>query len=445
MVIDFLYLARQIPVMDWISALQPRVVALIGTFLIFVMLMYRRKLNTLVGLPALALLVAVIAGLPFSNILTEVISEGAMRLHNPIIVIIFGATLAEIVKRSGIVEVMIKNTAEFLGDRLFLISTFLMLVIAILFSVLAGLGAIVMVGSIVFPIMISLGLSKVLAGCIFLLGLSLGGIMNLFNWALFTDVLKLSQGEILFFVLKFVPIALAISMAFIWIELKREGGSSFKLRVPELKTQAAVHPLAYLTPIIPVASLMIATFARFDFPIIAAMLAGILFGLLTAPKALGSKVQLLTRSIFEGINGVGPAIALMIGIGMLLKAVAHPTVKALLAPLFSGLMPTTGLSYVIFFTIAAPLALYRGPLNLWGMGSGIVALMKDSGALPGVAIMAALMAVGQIQGVSDPTNTYNVWIANYLGVDVNKFLKKTILYAWAMAMAGLLLAAALYF
>lgn len=445
-----------------------RLAIIIALFLISVVLMYRKKLNTLIGLPAMAILIAIAAHVPFGAILDEVISQGALRLSSPILVIIFGATLAELVKRSGIVEVLIRNTAEFLGDRTLLISIAMMLILTVLFTVLAGLGAIVMVGSIVFPILISLGMSKLLAGCIFLLAVSLGGMLNLFNWSLYTDVLKLSTHDILQYNLRYFPVALAISILFLVIELKREGGSSFKLALPLPKPKVRISSLAFLTPLIPViliflnpiAALVLfplfeklgspiggafKPFLEFEFPILGTLFLAIVWGVLTAPRSAGPKARLLTRSMFDGITSVAPAIALMIGIGMLLKSVAHPQVKAILGPALTQVIPATRLGYLAFFAALAPLALYRGPLNIWGMGSGLVVLIQETRLIPGAAIMAALISVGQIQGISDPTNTYNVWIANYLGVDVIRFLKKTIVYAWVMAAAGLLISASMYY
>jgi hypothetical protein len=52
--------------------------------------------------------------------------------------------------------------------------------------------------------------------------------------------------------------------------------------------------------------------------------------------------------------------------------------------------------------------------------------------------------VGQIQGVCDPTNTHNVWIANYVGSDVQKILRRTLGYVWAAAAVGLIVGAALF-
>lgn len=431
-----------------------RVGLIIAIFLVSIVLMYRKKMNALIGLPVMAIAIALTAGLPVTTLLTETIGEGALRLHNPIIVVIFGAALAEIVKRSGIVEVLIKNTAEFLGDRKYLVTILLMFVVAILFAVLGGLGAIVMVGSIVLPILISMGISKLNAACIFLMGLSLGGTLNLMNWSLFTEVLKLPQSDIMRYVLLFFPIALLISIAFIIFELRKEGGTSFRLQFEKnLNPEAGPSIFAFFTPVVPV--LLVFIFGvralvsgepgAFQFPIIAAMFIGILYGLLTAPKSAGPKGKLLSRSLFDGIANVGPAIALMLGIGMLLKAVSNPAVKDLLTPWAAQILPEDAFNYVLVFTIGAPLALYRGPLNIWGMGSGLVALIKDSGSIPAAAIMAALMAVGQIQGVSDPTNTHNVWVANYLGTDVVRIMKRTLLYMWATALFGLILAVFLYY
>src|SRR5262249_3146998 len=151
-------------------------------------------------------------------------------------------------------------------------------------------------------------------------------------------------------------------------------------------------------------------------------------------------INALTRSIIDGVSAVIPAVVLMIGIGMLLAAVMHPSVAGAVAPLLTQIVPTHALLYVIVFTAIAPLSLYRGPLSLWGMGSGLVALVQKATALQSSAIMGMLMSVGQIQGVCDPTNTHNIWIATYLGTDTQVLLRRTIPYVWLGVFAGLCLA-----
>jgi hypothetical protein len=202
------------------------------------------------------------------------------------------------------------------------------------------------------------------------------------------------------------------------------------------KRASGLPGLAFITPALPLLMVLV-----FQWDIISAFLVGITYGVLVTWRR--DSVNLLTRSIIEGAQSVIPAVILMMGIGMLLASVMHKTIASALAPLLTAAVPTHAVPYVIAFTLLAPLALYRGPLSLWGMGSGLVALMQKSTQLGGQAIMGMLMSVGQLQGVCDPTNTHNVWIATYLGTDTQVLLHKTVPYVWIAVVAGLTLAVCL--
>jgi hypothetical protein len=242
-----------------------------------------------------------------------------------------------------------------------------------------------------------------------------------------------------------------IMAVFLIIELKRTG-RTYGWAVLQEEKPKNISWYALLTPIIPlilvlgfaIYNLIAKPAVPFEFPIITALIIGLLYGFISTYKKEES-LNLLTRSIIEGIGSVAPAVALVMGIGMVLEAVMHPQVAKVIGPILAGIMPTSPIHYVIFFVILAPLALYRGPLNIWGMGSGLIGLMLATRALPPAAIMAALMSVGQIQGVCDPTNTHNVWIANYLNINVQDILKRTILYVWILAVIGLIIAGIKYF
>jgi hypothetical protein len=158
--------------------------------------------------------------------------------------------------------------------------------------------------------------------------------------------------------------------------------------------------------------------------------------------------------MFEGGAVVMPAVALMFGIGMLLVAIMGPGIPVaaypdgwpvllILKPLMMKIVPSNPFEYVFIFTLAAPLALYRGPLNVWGMGYGLAAVFLASGLNPG-AVMGLLLGVGHIQGVSDPTNTQNVWLANEMRIDVQKILWNTIPYTWILALLGLTCSAIMF-
>ena len=50
-----------------------------------------------------------------------------------------------------------------------------------------------------------------------------------------------------------------------------------------------------------------------------------------------------------------------------------------------------------------------------------------------------------IWGGGDPTNTQNVWTANFCEVDVNTCTRKMLPYLWAVSIVGVILGAMLYF
>jgi hypothetical protein len=282
-----------------------------------------------------------------------------------------------------------------------------------------------MVATIVFPILLSVGVAPLAAGCLFLFGMSIGGVFNLVNWQLYTDILKLPHAVILRLAAPLCGLLLLAAVIFAVVHG----------RAPR-RFWAGVHPqrqrppwYCLLTPLVPLA--IVLPFAirnwllsakghkpGFEFPIITALLVGLVWGVLTARA---NRVQLLTRSVIDGIAAVAPAV------GLMLRAI-----------------PSSALGFVATFGLLAPLALYRGPLNLWGMGAGLVGAILATGRMSPGAVMAAFFSVGLIQGVCDPTNTHNVWIASHLDVDVQQILKRTLPYVWAASIAGLAVGAALF-
>lgn len=215
-----------------------------------------------------------------------------------------------------------------------------------------------------------------------------------------------------------------------------------------------LHWSAIFTPIIP---LILILFFKVNF--LSAFILGIGYAYLITYKK--DNISTLIKSLIEGSAVVLPAVILMFGIGWLLVSVMGPRnmseeylmatygtniwpVRDLMTPFVKQIIPTTGIMYVITFTVLAPLALYRGPLNVWGMGFGIASVMMAAG-MPSGAILGMLWSVGQLQGISDPTNLQNVWIANEMKIDVQKILYNTVPYAWVFALVGLIAAAFMYF
>jgi len=424
-------------------------IALIVIFAGMAVLMYLNRLPAIIALPIMAVAIALAARVPWADV-AGIVSDGAFALHKAYATAILGAILAEIVSKTGVAETMVKKAAELGGDRPLALSLVLTAVVALLFTTLGGLGAVIMVATIVFPILLALGVPGLTVGALFLFGMSLGGIFNLTNWQLYKETLGLSQGAILSFAIPFAAVMAAATVVFAVVQLRPSQLRKYWATAAAPARTVFVPWYTLLTPIVPLLPVVgfgihnLATHRGFEFPIVTAMVIGIAYGVLVSPRPAQGRIQLLTRSVVDGIAAVAPAVALMLGIGMLVKAMTHPAVLSQIQPRLAAVMPGTPVTYVIVFAILAPLALYRGPLNVYGMGFGLAKVMASAPGLGPAAVMAALLSVGQIQGVCDPTNTHNVWIANYVGSDVQKILRRTLGYVWAAAAVGLVIGAGLF-
>ncbi len=283
----------------------------------------------------------------------------------------------------------------------------------------------------------NVGVIAVLAGSIF-------GAIRLYSIVEISESLQNAlsiTGQVIFYVFLSAMIALFVHAA-------------YRAFVHRNKPVNPLHWSAIFTPIIP---LILILFFKVNF--MSAFILGIAYAYMITYKR--DNISTLIKSLIEGSAVVLPAVILMFGIGWLLVSVIGPSqmsseylmanygteiwpVRELMVPFVERIIPSTGYMYVITFVILAPLALYRGPLNVWGMGFGIASVMMAAG-MPSGAILGILWSVGQLQGISDPTNLQNVWIANEMKVDVQKILYNTLPYSWIFALFGLIAAAIMYF
>ena len=490
-------------------------VLVLALFLLGAAAMIARVLPALIALPVMGIAIAggavVLTGeIGWIDVLDGVVSGGAIMLHKAMIVTFFGGALSFVMQRSGVAESLVKQGAELVGADPLGVGIFSLLLVALLFSSLTGLGAVIMVSMIVLPMLATVGLSPAAGAGIVLFGMSLGGVLNPANWVLYVDTLGVPTEEVKRFALVlFVAVTLAgaamivtelllgrlvrlerrtivtlvlflAAVAGIGTLLVGSGGadasaapgpvlvwtrrvvlvgfgalvlsqvagvlrraSRWRHQEPEIRTGA------YLIPLVPLVAILL-----FDVPILAAFVLGFVYAILATARP--GSMALTVQSLVEGGASVMPAIVLMFGIGILIAAVKGPAgwsaahdgapwpVLAAIEPLLTRLVPSSPWAYVLGFGAAAPLALYRGPLNVWGLGFGVATILISSGNLPGAAIMAMLLSVGQVQGICDPTNTANVWIANHQGVDVNAILFRTLPFVWGSVVLGLGAAAFLF-
>jgi len=479
-------------------------------------LMISRRMTATIALPLAAVSLAVVALIPLALeqgasaalqvMAAEVIEPGIARLSGAIFAVILGAVLAAQIKISGAAERIVRYAAEYAGEDRFRLGLLLLVVIAILFTTLGGLGAVILVASITLPLLFSLGFEPKVAGVLFLLGLSLGGCLNPVNWALYKSVLLLTTDQIIPFAVLLAALFFMVSCAYLLLAV---GAGAWRRNVGVLAALLAVAAaiwllvtqapaawtmvkhvtaavlLAILTALaagllwrlfslaaglragwlkqtdnwmagasvlVPLLLLLWSSLhanlaggqAKYAVPILTALACGIAFCALASLTRDGAGGNRLMKALFDGVAAGGPAIVLLIGVGLLLLATNLPAVVGSFQPIMENLPVGSAFGFVLVFFLLSPLALYRGPLNLYGMGSGVVGIIAGSAIIPGSLIMVAFFSVGMLQGVCDPTNTHNVWIANYCKVPVNDLTRLSFTWVLAIVFLGLLAGALMF-
>lgn len=424
--------------------LNVQVILILAVFIVGIVLMMTKKLPAILALPLLGILIAVIAGVPFmtpkeeggQTIMAFVITGGGSRLAGTIIATIFGAIFAKVIQKQGISDAIIRKAAELAGDKPLAIAIALTAATALIFTAISGAGPVIMISTIVIPLMLSAGIAPIVSASLVLFGLSIGLLFNVANYQMYIDVIGMDIETIKSTSVVMGIICIVVTLVYIIVNVNKKSVRSSWAMPAEEKSGKKVNVIAMLTPILPI---ILVFFFKFNAEV-SLLIAIIITVVITSPKQM---VQIISAAVVEGIKDVAGVIALMIGIGILLNGVSATETTALMQPLISVILPTSPIVYVIIFTILSPLALYRGPLNMYGLGSGLANIFLAAATLSPAAVGMALRSTSVVQCVSDPTNTQNVIVADYAKVDVNDILKSTLPYTMVMAL-GILIYTAIF-
>ena len=421
-----------------------QVIVILAIFLAGVALMMTKKMPAILALPYMGILIAAVAGVPFissdaetQSITSYVIAGGASRLASTIIVTVFGAIFAKVIQKEGISDAIIRKAAELAGDKPVMIALALTAATALIFTAMSGAGPVIMVAQIAIPLLLSSGIEPIVAASLVLFGLNIGLLFNVSQYQIYVDTIGMDMEVIKTSSIVMGLICAVVTVAYILINVnKKTVRSTWAMNAGS--NAKKVNPVAMLMPLLPIVLVFF-----FKWNAETSLLAAIIVtALITKPS---SSIQVLSSSMVEGIKDVAGVIGLMIGIGILLNGVAAQATSALMQPIISVILPSNPIMYIVIFTVLSPLALYRGPLNMYGLGSGLANIFLTAGKLSAPAVGMALRSTSVVQCVSDPTNTQNVIVADYAKVDVNDILKSTLPYTMVMALGILIYAAVALF
>ncbi|RDG38782.1 TRAP transporter large permease subunit [Streptomyces corynorhini] len=410
--------------------------------------MLTKKLPTAFALVLLGVVIAFVAGAPLTgenSVFDTVLQEGAPMLAATMIAILLGSWLGKLLDETGIAGTLVRKIVEFGGDRPTVVALGVLAVSTLIGTVTGSAPAAMLAGIIGIPAMIAVGIPKVTAAGTILMGIAAGMPFELPIWQFFSSALELPVPEVRGFMIKLFPFALFAAVMFVLVESRRRGVEhawAFRTETPRTKAGKRRARLgdapwyALLTPVVPLVLAL-----GFDIAIIPSLLAGVVYALVTTTRPRDMNRRLL-RTLYGGFEVAAAPITLFVAIGILLAAVKLPGAVDALAPLVKAVSPQNPVLFVVVFTVLVPLCLYRGPLNVYGLGAGIAGVLIAAGIYPAVAVLGITASYNQVFGVADPTSTQTVWSAQYAGVGPQQVMARTLPYVWFVALGGFCVTAA---
>ena len=414
-------------------------IILLITFLAFIYYCAKGG-NLMLGLFVMSVLWAVLGAIAgtvnWTTVNTTIFNDGPTSFGPTAVYIIFGSWFGRVLIETGIAGTIIRKAVELGGDRPSVTCILLCIVTALIFTTSYGPGAVVAIGVIVFPIMLSLGISKAVAAASFVMSVGCG---LYFNQSLLTqaagamvinDVKFLSTPEEWSSWYRFAFVAFAVHMISIIVMVlistrSKKGAKVHAWAATAADTGKNVNALAMLTPLIPV-SLSIA----FKLNQIPAILIAVIWAFLWTGnlKSWNKVAEIVQKTFHDGVADVGLVLAFLMFLQMFIKSAG--TVKSLLAPIVAPIIPSNTFLLFALFGILSFLALFRGPLTIWGAGIATFAIVAEATGLP-LSVLYPLFYILCCTVTTNvcPTQSWNMWAIGYTQVNTKDFMVRTLPYA----------------
>lgn len=349
------------------------------------------------------------------------------------VIIIFGSWFGRILVDTGIARTLIRTAVEWGGDKPALTCILLSIVTSLIFTSAYGAGSVVAIGVIIFPILLSLGISNHLANASFLMSVGAGLYLNN-GWlkqvgALIPEFdITVSSWKTFGFLAFGLQMLAVILMIIVcskgtpkkhpWAAKTDQGGKK-------------VGALALLTPVIPVCLSIFLNFKPIT-AILAAVLWALIFtGNLRNMKETGDLVQ---KTFHDGVADVALVFAFLFFLQMFLRGAK--VCAPLLAPILKPVLPASLLLLFILFGVFSVLALFRGPLTVWGAGAATLAMFQAIGGVftPMVLFPLFMVPATTINGSICPTQSWCLWAIGYTRTDLKQYFKTCLPFALALAL-----------
>ena len=383
--------------------------------------------NLMIGFFVMAILWSVIGLIPFDTAIQKVFAEPALNYGPTIIYIVFGSWFGQVLVDSGIAPSISAATNKVGKKRPFFAAILVVLVTSLIFVSAYGVGSVIAIGVILLPILLSVGLPRDLALSIF--SLAIGAPMYL-NVVLYNQMKAFFPkahyaGTYLVFGICAMVVQLIVVLAIILLNRKKINPANAEQNLAVIGANddadeiQKVPAITYIIPVIPVAMNMI-----FKWDAIPGLTLGVLLAMLLTGKLTSNfkdSIKFLNDTIQTSISNIAGLIMFLMALTFFTGAASLNAAR--FKPIFEALLPHNTLILCLAIGILAPLALFRGPLHVWGAGAATAAVLSGTGLFSD-AFMLPLMYTVTLMAVStDITQSWNVWGLEYMKVDSKAFLK----------------------
>ncbi len=388
--------------------------------------------NLLIGFIVTAILWCIIGMVPIETVVNVVFQQSVESYGATIAIIVFGAWFGRVLVDTGIAGYIIKKTVELAGDKPLMTALLLNIVCALIFCSAFGVGSVMAIGMIVLPIMFSLGIDKKTAVGSYMLAVASGMYLNIAYVSQFFAVFPNIQYDANYrrFAIIATVISVVIMIAFIVFNYMRQGKS--RAFAAAAKVESKQLPwYCVIGPFVPI--VMVSFFSWQPVP---SFLLGIFLGLLFTRNmtSYAKAVEKVQKTLYDGVADSGLLIGMLYGVNIFQAAAKQ--VAPILQNLLGGIIPQDPVVLLIAFCVLSPIALFRGPLMIWGSGIALASILQAMGIFTEPYLfMLFLVPPVAIVASSCPTQSWTMWALSYAKLEPKTYIKTNLPWGWIACVA----------
>lgn len=275
--------------------------------------------------------------------------------------------------------------------------------------------------------MFSLGIDKKTAVGSYMLAVAAGMYLNIAYvsqfFAVFPDITYDAKYR------TFAIIATVISVLVMAVYIVFNYTRQRKNRAFAATPKVDAKPLPWYCVIVPFVPIVMVSF--FAWQPVPSFLLGIFLGLLFTRNmtSYSKAVEKVQKTLYDGVADSGLLIGMLYGVNIFQAAAKQ--VAPILQDLLGDIIPTSPVVLLVAFCVLAPLALFRGPLMIWGSGIALASILQAMGVFTEPYLfMLFLVPPVAIVASACPTQSWTMWALSYAKLEPKNYIKANLPWGW---------------